>query len=153
MIYVSVRPGRHSFRLVEESGEFVVNIPSSDLLEKVDLCGTVSGKNMDKWEICGFTPCKSIKVRTPGISECPVRFEATVICKMKTKSHVAFFAKVVACSADEKVLKGKKETIRDIDWDKVKSLIGTTDGYHSLGSRLGTFYASSKKLRAGVRSC
>jgi len=46
---VGIRPHRHSYGLIEESGEFVVNIPTTGILEQTDFCGAVSGKELDKF--------------------------------------------------------------------------------------------------------
>jgi len=53
---IGVRPERFSHHLLEETGEFVVNIPSVDQVGIVDYCGQVSGRDVDKWEACGLTP-------------------------------------------------------------------------------------------------
>ena len=54
-IHVSIRPERHSYRMIEESGAFTVNVPTRDLVEKVDMCGIVSGADGDKFERVGLT--------------------------------------------------------------------------------------------------
>lgn len=46
--YVSVRPSRFSYALIKESGEFVINLPSSYLIRIVDFCGVKSGRGYTK---------------------------------------------------------------------------------------------------------
>ena len=65
MIGIGISPARHSHRLVEETGEFVVNIPSERLLREADRCGLVSGREVDKFEITGLTPVPAQRVKPP----------------------------------------------------------------------------------------
>jgi len=74
-IAIAVRKERFSYNLISNSKEFVVNIPTSDLKESVEFCGTKSGKDYDKWKECDFTKGRSVKIKTPYIEECPVNME------------------------------------------------------------------------------
>ena len=38
MCYISVRPERHSYNLIKETGEFVINLTSKDLAYATDWC-------------------------------------------------------------------------------------------------------------------
>jgi len=53
---IAIRPSRHSHGLIRQTEEFVVNIPTADLVAQVDYCGQVSGRDVDKWAACGLTP-------------------------------------------------------------------------------------------------
>ena len=50
MTYVSIRKERHSYNIIKESGEFVINLASADLAKQVDYCGVKSGKLVDKFK-------------------------------------------------------------------------------------------------------
>ena len=50
MLYISVRPERYSYHMIEESGEFVVNLTTEALVKATDFCGVRSGKDVDKWK-------------------------------------------------------------------------------------------------------
>ena len=63
--YVSVRPSRHSHALIKETGEFVINLPSSYLIRIVDFCGVKSGRDMQKFDVCNLTAAPSVKVGAP----------------------------------------------------------------------------------------
>ena len=78
---VLVRPSRHSFGLLEELPEFSVNVPTDELKDTVELCGTESGRDMDKAKECGLTlnSCGSIGV--PYVEDCPIHYECRVIHK------------------------------------------------------------------------
>lgn len=104
IVSVALRAERHSYTLVRETGEFVLNIPPASLLRAVDFCGTVSGQDMDKFAKAGFTPVPALKVRAPLIGECPVNLECVVRQSLVLGSHVLFLAEVVALRADKEVV-------------------------------------------------
>lgn len=49
MLSISVRPERHSYHMIEETGEFVVNLTTKDLVYACDYCGVTSGREVDKF--------------------------------------------------------------------------------------------------------
>lgn len=109
MLYISIRPERLSYEYIKESMEFVVNLPSSDLVKKVDYCGVRSGKKNDKITEMGFTLKESHNVSVPYIDECPVNIECIVKNIIPLGTHDMFIAEVVASHVNEDLLdeKGK----------------------------------------------
>ena len=61
MTYISVRPTRHSYGIIEQSGEFVINLPTSAMAKAADFCGMRSGAKVDKLQKCRLTPASSSK--------------------------------------------------------------------------------------------
>ena len=55
MTYVSIRPERFSYKIIEESKEFVINLTTEALAHSVDYCGVKSGKDVDKFKECSLT--------------------------------------------------------------------------------------------------
>ena len=104
MVGVAIRPERHSYALLRETGEFVLNIPPASLLRSVDFCGMVSGRDVSKFAEARFTPIPGLKVRIPMIRECPVNLECIVRHSLVLGSHVLFLAEVVALHADDEVV-------------------------------------------------
>ena len=78
---VLVRPSRHSYSLLEEVGEFTVNVPPLELTAAASLCGAVSGRDHDKFQEARLTPVPSREVRPPIIEECAVHYECRVVHK------------------------------------------------------------------------
>src|SRR3990170_642240 len=78
---VLVRPSRYTYKLIEETGEFTVNIVPPQLKEVVQYCGTVSGRDYDKFKEKQLTAIPSKKVKTPIIKECILHFECRVVNK------------------------------------------------------------------------
>lgn len=77
-----VRTSRHSFDLVEQSGEFTINVPEGKLDPEVfRVAGTQSGRDIDKINQLGLTLVEPEVINTPGILECPITLECKVIYK------------------------------------------------------------------------
>lgn len=147
MVYISVRPQRHSYHLIKESGEFVINLTTKSLVRATDYCGVRSGKNENKFEKMNLTPIKASKVRTPLIKESPVNIECTVTNIVELGSHHMFLANVVAVHVEESLLdeKGKLEL------SKSNPIVYSHGEYYGLGELLGTFGYSVKKKKRPVK--
>ena len=144
MVSISIRPSRHSHRLVKASQEFVVNIPSEEMIRKVDLCGVVSGRDVDKFSETGFTPMEAKEVSPPLIEECPVNLECKVREVIPLGSHDLFLGEIVAIHIDDTVL---KEKIRiDIAKALPVAYCGGAHEYWSLGKKLGWYGYTKGKL-------
>lgn len=143
MVGIGVRPGRHSHALIVETGEFVVNLPRADQVDMVDYCGQVSGREVDKWVVCGLTPVPGTQVSAPLIAECPVALECIVRQRLALGSHDLFIGEVVAVQADEAILDDRGR----LDYERIGPLAYLGGYYHSLGERLGLF----GNWRAGLR--
>lgn len=105
LVLISVAPGRHSHRLIQESGEFVVNIPTIDLAKEVLTCGRVSGREADKFKQAKLTPIPAQKVKAPLIGECVAHLECKLVQQVTTGDHTVFVGEVLAASASEGVFK------------------------------------------------
>lgn len=103
MTYVSIRPERFSYKIIEESKEFVINLTTEALVHSVDYCGVKSGKDVDKFKECSLTASKSVNVSAPSIEESPVNIECKVVQIIKTGgTHDIFIAEVLSVSVDDK---------------------------------------------------
>ena len=98
---IGIAPSRHSFGLLKRSREFVVNIPTREILPAVSYCGEHSGRNEDKFKATGLTAETPVKIKTPSISECPVKFECTVVQEVETGDHTWFIGEVVHVGMNE----------------------------------------------------
>jgi flavin reductase (DIM6/NTAB) family NADH-FMN oxidoreductase RutF len=141
MISISVRPSRHSHKIITQNKDFAVNIPREDQLEKVDRCGIVSGSSIDKFKACNFTMAPSSKIRSPIIKECPVNIECKVVKSLPLGAHDMFIGEVVAVHEDEDVL-GKNG---GIDFKKAGPIVYNRGEYWNLGAKIGYYGFSSKK--------
>ena len=79
-----VRETRYTKQLLEESGEFTVNIPYCDVDPKIlSYCGTKSGRDTDKIRDLGLTLVDSDVVQAPGIAQLPLTLECKIIYKQQ----------------------------------------------------------------------
>lgn len=106
-VVAGIRPERHSYNLVKEAGEFVLNIPSSEQIEGTIFAGTKSGLDYDKFVEGGFTPEPATKINAPMIKECPINIECKTTQIIPLGAHDLFVAEVVAVHVDESTLNEK----------------------------------------------
>lgn len=79
-----VRESRYTKTMLEQSGEFTVNIPMGEVDKKIlGYCGTKSGRNTDKITDMGLTLEEGESITVPGIKELPLTLECKVIYKQK----------------------------------------------------------------------
>ncbi len=102
-LYISLRPERHSHKIISENNEFVVNLVPSSLSLACDWCGMFSGRDHDKFTECPqkLTKISSNAVNCPSLAESPLSLECKVINKTSLGSHDMFLASIVAVTADE----------------------------------------------------
>ncbi len=143
MVYISVRPGRHSYSMIKESGEFVINLVTEKLTGAADYCGVRSGADADKWEKTGLTKAPASSVSAPLIAESPVNIECRVEQILPLGSHDMFLAKVTAVDVDERFMDEKGK----FDLDRCRLVAYSHGEYLSLGKILGTFGYSVRKSR------
>jgi flavin reductase (DIM6/NTAB) family NADH-FMN oxidoreductase RutF len=78
---VLVRPSRYTYKLMEQSDDFTVNVPSSKMKDAVAFCGTKSGRDYDKFAEKKMTAVPGKKVKSPIIDECVIHYECKVVHK------------------------------------------------------------------------
>ena len=76
---VLVRPSRYTYACVEHSGCFTVNVPTADLAMACAVCGSRSGRDIDKFAECNLTAQRAQTVLAPAIAECPITYECQVV--------------------------------------------------------------------------
>jgi flavin reductase (DIM6/NTAB) family NADH-FMN oxidoreductase RutF len=107
MIGISIRPERYSYACVKQSKEFVINLPSEEMIRKVDACGMLSGKETDKFSSMGWKQVPAQKVKPPLIDECPVQMECKVKEIVSLGSHGFFLSEIVTLHVKEEIQKEK----------------------------------------------
>lgn len=144
MLSVSIRPERYSYDIIKETGEFVVNLVTKELVAAADYCGVKSGREVDKYKAAGLTPLASQKISAPGIAESPVNIECRVAQTLPLGSHTMFVGEVVNVTIEDRYLNetGTFEL-------NSAGLVSYSHGeYFLLGERLGKFgYSVQKKKK------
>ena len=141
MLSVSVRKERYSHAMLMETGEFVVNLPTEDLVWETDEAGVRSGRDMNKWESLHLHQEEGKILSVPMISECPVNMECKVKQVLELGSHDLFLAEIVAVHVDSALLDEKKR----LQLEKAKLLAYSHGQYFGLGNVLGSFGFSVRK--------
>ena len=107
MTYISVQPKRYSHDIIEQSGEFVINLVPAGLAKAMDFCGVRSGRDIDKFEAQGLTREAADTVSAPLIAESPVNIECRVKDIIRMPSHDMFMAEITAVHVDERYVDEK----------------------------------------------
>ena len=141
MVYISVRPSRYSYNILKETGEFVINICTENLVSQTDTAGVKSGSKIDKFKELGLTKGKSKEVAAPYIQECPIALECKVSDIIPLGTHDMFLAKVLAVNVDKKYIDEKGK----FDLKAANPIVYSHGEYYGLGKLLGTFGYSVRK--------
>ena len=134
-LYISVRPERHSYDMIRNSGEFVVNLTTRSMTRATDYCGVKSGRDVDKWKECRLTPIAADTVSCPMVEQAPVNIECKVDQVLELGSHHMFIADVTAVHVDEDLL-DEKGTFH---LEKAGLMAYSHGRYFDLGKELGSF--------------
>lgn len=141
MVSISVRPERYSHHMLMETGQFVINLTTEQLVYAADYCGVRSGADVDKFKEMKLTRLAADHVKAPMIGESPVSIECKVEEVKKLGSHDMFLAKVLAVHVEEAYMdkNGKFEL------ENAKPIVYSHGTYLSLGKKVGTFGYSVRK--------
>ena len=141
--YISVRPSRHSYAIIKERGEFVINLTPASLVKEADFCGIYTGAKVDKFERCKLHKQKASSLDCPMIEESPLSIECKVTDIVPLGSHDMFIADIIAVNVDEALL-DKDGKLR---LDKAHLAAFAHGEYFELGQRIGSFGFSVKKKK------
>ncbi len=139
--YISVRPERHSFDMIKEGGDFVINLTPQELVYACDWCGVKSGKNFDKFKEMSLTKAPSKDIKSPIIAQCPINIECKVRDIIPLGSHYMFMADIVGIQVDDDLLDEKGR----LDIERANLIAYAHGTYFQLGKPIGTFGYSVKK--------
>ena len=143
MVSISVRPERHSYRMIKESGEFVINLVTEQLVKAADYCGVRSGRDVDKFKEMRLEKAEAEKIHAPMILNSPVNIECKVTEVKELGSHHMFLAEVLAVQIDEQYLNEKNK----FELNKTGLMAYSHGEYLSLEKKIGTFGYSVKKKK------
>ena len=121
MFVVLVRPSRYTYRLLEENGDFTVNMMPDAMVDIMIHCGTVSGRDEDKFSEQGLTALPALHVKTPIVGESLIAYECRTMMKNEVLPetldstirdsaypsgdlHRLYFGKILGVQADKGIL-------------------------------------------------
>lgn len=76
---VLVRPSRYTYKCIEHSGCFTVCVPGDDLSLACAVCGSRSGRDVDKFVEADLVHEKGAAVLAPVVGQCPLVYECQVV--------------------------------------------------------------------------
>lgn len=144
LCYISVRPSRHSYGIIQRTGEFVINLVSQELAAVADWCGVRSGKDYHKFMETGLTPVRGTKVTAPMIKEAPVSLECKVQKVVPLGTHDMFVAEVLAVHADDALFNRKTDAL---ELQRANLVTYSHGHYYNLGKIIGKFGFSVEKKK------
>ena len=145
MAAVAIRASRHTRIGIEQNKTFSVNVPSIDLVKKVDYCGVASGAKEDKVKTCQFTVFYGKLGTVPMIEQCPVNLECTVLHSLELGSHTLYVGRIEEVHASSDCLTEGK-----LDLDKVKPLAFLAEPsrqYYAMGEYQGKAFNIGLELK------
>ncbi len=144
MCYISVRPERHSYQIIKETGCFVINLTGSQLSKETDWCGVRSGRDFNKFETLNLHPEPAKYIDAPMIKEAPLSIECKVEKILPLGSHDMFIARVLAVHVEERLI---DKTTGALDLRQTEPITYIHGAYYKPGERIGKFGFSVQKKR------
>jgi flavin reductase (DIM6/NTAB) family NADH-FMN oxidoreductase RutF len=146
MLSVAFQHQRHTLKGVKQTGTFSVNIPSVDLVQKTDYCGTVSGSEVDKVAQCKFDIFYGKLGNAPLITECPLNLECQVVHILNLGSHELVIGEIIEVHVTDTCT-----TDGNPDIYKIKPFLwgGFPERqYYDYGKSIGTAFSIGKQFNS-----
>jgi flavin reductase (DIM6/NTAB) family NADH-FMN oxidoreductase RutF len=141
--YISVRPSRHSYGMIKESAEFVINLTTEALVRACDSCGVLTGAKVDKFAKFKLTKQEGQEVKAPLIGESPLCLECRVTDIVPLGTHDMFIADIVAVDIEESLVDGDGK----LHLERAGLSAYAHGEYFELGRKIGYFGFSADKKR------
>ena len=141
--YISVRPRRHSYNIIKERGEFIINLTTEALIHAADYCGMYTGAKVDKFTACNLTKEEVPDFSCPMIAEAPLSLACRVTDVIPMGSHDMFIADVVSVHVDESLI----DESGKLRLEKAQLAAFAHGEYYGLGKKLGWFGFSAVKKK------
>ena len=130
------------------SGEFVINLTTSAMCRETDFCGVKSGRDIDKFAVCGLHTAPAKMLSVPIIEECPVSLECKVTESKLLGSHTMFLAEIVGIDVDERYIDSKGK----LNLQQCGLMAFAHGEYFALGRKTGDFGFSVRKKKKHRKS-
>lgn len=146
--YISIRPERYSYEIIKQTGEFVINLTTEELVKAVDYCGVRSGRNTDKFNDMNLSVISGTTVSAPILEQSPINIECKVREIVKLGTHDMFIADITAVDVATELLDSNGR----LALEKANLLAYSHGEYFALGKKLGSFGFSVKKKKKKHKS-
>ncbi len=112
LLGIAIAHKRYTKILIDEQRDFVVAVPTIELLKDVWIAGTISGAKKDKKELMGVTFVESRFIKAPSIKECAANLECKVVQEIITGDHTFYVGEIVNVSYGDAFAEGRPN-VRD----------------------------------------
>jgi flavin reductase (DIM6/NTAB) family NADH-FMN oxidoreductase RutF len=146
MIGVALGKSHYTNAGIHANKSFSVNIPGMDLIEKVDYCGLVSGKNHDKSQL--FDIFYGELPNTPMIRQCPLCLECKLVKAVDLPTNTLFIGEIIGTYTEEQFLTDGKPDIRKMI---PFTLTMPDNNYWGVGNNVGKAWSIGKNLKKEER--
>ena len=135
MCSISVRKERYSHAIIRDTGEFVINLCGQEQLRAMDFCGVKSGREVDKFAACGFSPAPVSGFAAPAVADSPLYLACRVVSVQELGSHDLFLGRVEQMGVRPDLMDASGR----IDYGKARLVAYNHGNYYALGDALGFF--------------
>lgn len=132
---------KYSSKMIKETREFVINIPRSENLKGVDICGETHGDKVDKFDLAKFTKKDAKIVKPKLIEECPINIECLLKDTYTIETSNLFIGEILKIHLEEKLI----DSDGKINYLKLNPILYGEKSYWSIGEKIG-FRGFSKKI-------
>jgi len=142
-IGVGINASHYAHSLIEDNGEFTVNIMEEGFEREIDLLGRLSGRDVDKFEQARLTAYPAKEVKAPTVLEAAISIECKVQEVLRLGTHDYYIGRVVATHVEELVLKDDKLNV-----EALRPIVFAAEAYWAIGRKIGQM-GKTGRLRAG----
>ncbi len=146
MVGICVGRGHATNEAIRDTGQFSINVPSIDMIEATDYCGTVSARRDDKSQL--FDVFYGELKAAPLITTCPLNIECRVIQTLDLPSNTFFIGEIVTIFSEERYLSGGKPDVK-----KMRPFLLTMpdNRFWSIGDHVGNAWKDGAKYREKLK--
>jgi len=128
---------------IRENGNFSMNFPSADLVERTDYVGITSGRDADKSAVFNIFYGET---KAPMIEECVLNMELEVEEMIERPDHFIILAKSINTYASQQILTDNKPDIKKMNQIVYTGAEGQPS-YWTVGEKIGKAFSIGKKLK------
>ena len=145
LVYISSHTRHHLNLGILETGCYSINFPTTGMLQLVDYCGQVSGREVDKGAL--FEVFYGDLEVAPLIKSCPVNLECEVVKEFSIQHRQVFVGQVAQTHVDEVLASEEDGELKIADLDKLDPVLYALDNrYYQVGKSIGIGYLEAGKL-------
>lgn len=133
IVVLGIMRSRKTYRNIVNTKEFVVNVPTDKLVDKINRAAWLCPSRVNKFKKVGLTQTPSVKVKAPSVKECKVHFECQLDWLRTAGDHDIIVGRVVAITVDKDLAKAPLEKVKP----KMKPIFYGAKRYYALGKFLG----------------